>query len=82
MGDVHPGENKALLCQRLSQITFERWGLGNGKTTLCNSGFEAVEVAIKTSLLHSGKPGVIAFTGGYHGLGLRRVRGNGYSLVS
>ena len=69
MGDVHPGENKALLCQRLSQITFERWGLGTGKTTLCNSGFEAVEVAIKTSLLHSGKPGVIAFTGGYHGLG-------------
>ena len=69
MGDVHPGENKALLCKRLSQITFERWGLGNGKTTLCNSGFEAVEVAMKTSLLHSGKPGVIAFTGGYHGLG-------------
>ena len=69
MGDVHPSENKPLLCQRLSQITFERWGLGIGKTTLCNSGFEAVEVAIKTSLLHSGKPGVIAFNGGYHGLG-------------
>ena len=69
MGDVHPSENKALLCRRLSEITFERWGIGSGKTTLCNSGFEAVEVAIKTSLLHSGKSGVIAFTGGYHGLG-------------
>ncbi len=69
MGDVHPAENKVRLCQRLSQITFERWGLGVGKTTLCNSGFEAVEVAIKTSLLHSGKPGVICFSGGYHGLG-------------
>jgi 4-aminobutyrate aminotransferase-like enzyme len=69
MGDVHPAENKLLLCQKLSQITFERWGLGVGKTTLCNSGFEAVEVAVKTSLLHSGKPGVIGFTGGYHGLG-------------
>jgi 4-aminobutyrate aminotransferase-like enzyme len=69
MGDVHPTENKALLCRRLSEITFERWGLGLGKTTLCNSGFEAVEVAIKTSLLHSGKPGVISFTSGYHGLG-------------
>jgi 4-aminobutyrate aminotransferase-like enzyme len=69
MGDVHPAASKALLCQRLSAITFERWNLGLGKTTLCNSGFEAVEVAIKTSLLHSGKPGVIAFRNGYHGLG-------------
>src|SRR5260370_5941175 len=69
MGDVHPGENKALLCRRLSQINFERWGLGTGKTTLCNSGVEAVEDAIKTSLRHSGKPGVIAFTAGYHSLG-------------
>jgi 4-aminobutyrate aminotransferase-like enzyme len=69
MGDVHPTENKALLCRRLSEITFERWGLGHGKTTLCNSGFEAVEVAIKTSLLHSNKPGVISFSSGYHGLG-------------
>jgi 4-aminobutyrate aminotransferase-like enzyme len=69
MGDVHPAKNKALLCRKLSEITFERWGLGIGKSTLCNSGFEAVEVAIKTSLLHSGKPGVIAFQGGYHGLG-------------
>jgi 4-aminobutyrate aminotransferase-like enzyme len=69
MGDVHPTESKVLLCRKLSEISFERWGLGTAKTTLCNSGFEAVEVAIKTSLLHGGKPGVIAFTGGYHGLG-------------
>jgi 4-aminobutyrate aminotransferase-like enzyme len=69
MGDVHPSANKALLCEKLSAITFERWNLGLAKTTLCNSGFEAVEVAIKTSLLHSGKPGVIAFRNGYHGLG-------------
>src|SRR3984893_7195807 len=38
MGDVHPAENKLLLCRKLSEITFERWGLGVGKTTLCNSG--------------------------------------------
>jgi 4-aminobutyrate aminotransferase-like enzyme len=66
---VHPAENKVRLCQRLSQLTFERWALGVGKTTLCNSGFEAVEIAIKTSLLHSGKPGIIYFSGAYHGLG-------------
>jgi 4-aminobutyrate aminotransferase-like enzyme len=40
-----------------------------GKTIFCNSGFEAVEAALKTALLATGKPGVIAFTGAYHGLG-------------
>lgn len=39
------------------------------KTIFCNSGFEAVEAALKTALLATGKPDVIAFEGGYHGLG-------------
>src|SRR5204863_4299800 len=65
----HPTEIKARLCRKLSEITFERWNVGVGKTILGNSGFEAVEAALKTSLLHSGKSGVIAFSGAYHGLG-------------
>ena len=69
MGDVHPAALKADLCEQLSALTFERWGLGRGKTILGNSGSDAVEAALKTSLLHSGKPGVIAFRGAYHGLG-------------
>lgn len=69
MGDVHPTPLKAELCARLSGLTFERWGAGRGKTILGNSGFEAVEAALKTALLHSGKSGVIAFRGAYHGLG-------------
>ena len=69
MGDVHPTPLKAELCARLSALTFERWGAGAGKTLLGNSGFEAVEAALKTALLYSGKPGVIAFHGAYHGLG-------------
>ncbi len=69
MGDVHPATVKADLCESLSRITFERWKAGTGKTFLCNSGSEAVEAALKTALLHNGKPGVIAFEGGYHGLG-------------
>src|SRR5436190_4889500 len=40
-----------------------------GKTIFCNSGFEAVEAALKTAFLATGKSGVIAFTGAYHGLG-------------
>ncbi|HLX70149.1 MAG TPA: aspartate aminotransferase family protein [Verrucomicrobiae bacterium] len=41
----------------------------SGKTIFCNSGFEAIEAALKTAMLTAGKYGVIAFQGGYHGLG-------------
>jgi 4-aminobutyrate aminotransferase-like enzyme len=40
-----------------------------GKTIFSNSGFEAVESALKTAMLATGRPGVIAFAGAYHGLG-------------
>src|SRR5436309_10752580 len=40
-----------------------------GKTIFCNSGFEAVEAALKTATLATGKRGIIAFEGAYHGLG-------------
>ena len=82
MGDVHPTELKAEVCERLSALTFERWGAGGAKTILCNSGFEAVEAALKTSLLHSGKPGVIAFRGGYHGLGFGALAAGGIPFFS
>jgi 4-aminobutyrate aminotransferase-like enzyme len=41
----------------------------HAKTIFCNSGFEAVEAALKTALLATGKRGVIAFQGAYHGTG-------------
>jgi 4-aminobutyrate aminotransferase-like enzyme len=76
MGDVHPHALKAELAQELSRITFERWSSGatspgaiTGKTIFSNSGFEAVESALKTALLATGRERVIAFTGAYHGLG-------------
>jgi 4-aminobutyrate aminotransferase-like enzyme len=79
MGDVHPHELKARLARELSRITFERWarraapdsapGGRKGKTIFGNSGFEAVEAALKTARLATGNPGVIAFEGAYHGLG-------------
>lgn len=77
MGDVHPHARKAELARELSALTFERWSLESrgrrarqgGKTIFCNSGFEAVEAALKTAVLATGKFGVIAFTGSYHGLG-------------
>jgi 4-aminobutyrate aminotransferase-like enzyme len=80
MGDVHPHPRKAELARELSRITFERWTnppelkiqnskLKTGKVIFCNSGFEAVEAALKTAALATKKTGVIAFTGAYHGLG-------------
>ena len=77
MGDVHPHALKARLARELSRITFERWtrrkGYGGapetGKAIFGCSGFEAVEAALKTARLATGKAGVIAFRGGYHGVG-------------
>ena len=71
MGDVHPHARKAELARDLSRITFERWSNGkkSGKVIFSNSGFEAVESAFKTAMLATGKRGVIAFEGAYHGLG-------------
>jgi len=69
MGDVHPHARKAELARELSRITFERWTRSAGKTIFCNSGFEAVEAALKTAILATEKREVLAFTGGYHGLG-------------
>lgn len=37
------------------------------KTLLLSSGAEAVENAVKIARAHTKRPGVIAFTGGYHG---------------
>lgn len=71
MGDVHPHALKADLAQKLDEITFGRWTAGqvSAKTIFCNSGFEAVEAALKTAALATGRPGVVAFAGAYHGLG-------------
>ncbi|MFM7101184.1 MAG: aspartate aminotransferase family protein [Verrucomicrobiota bacterium] len=79
MGDVHPHPLKAELARALSEITFGRWGSSRraraagrprrGKVIFTNSGFEAVEAALKTALLATGRPGVLAFGGAYHGLG-------------
>ena len=78
MGDVHPTELKVEVCRRLSAMTFERWGLGVGKTLLANSGFEAVEGALKTAYVATGRAGVLHFQNGYHGLGYGALLGGGF----
>ncbi len=80
MGDVHPPVAKAALCRKLSEVTFERWGAGPGKVILGSAGFEAVEAALKTARLATGKSGVVAFAGGYHGLGYGAVTATGWEF--
>jgi 4-aminobutyrate aminotransferase/(S)-3-amino-2-methylpropionate transaminase len=70
MGDVHPHAGKALLLAELSRRTFGSWRSGaEAKSILTGSGSEAVECALKTARLATGRAGVIAFEGAYHGLG-------------
>jgi 4-aminobutyrate aminotransferase-like enzyme len=71
MGDVHPHARKAELARELSRVTFGRWTArqSTGKVIFGSSGFEAVEAAMKTARLATGRRHVIAFQGGYHGLG-------------
>ncbi|MEI8064507.1 MAG: aminotransferase class III-fold pyridoxal phosphate-dependent enzyme [Verrucomicrobiota bacterium] len=59
MGDVHPNELKLKLARELVTLTFRR----NARVIFANTGTEAVEVALKTAVVHTGRPGVIAFTG-------------------
>ncbi len=69
MGDIHPPTLKAELARELSRITFERLAKRTGKTIFCSSGFEAVEAALKTAHLATGRSRIIAFEDAYHGLG-------------
>lgn len=66
MGDVHPPEVKLELLERLAEVS--PWE--ECRSVLTTSGSEAVEVALKTALLATGRPGIVAFEGGYHGLTL------------
>jgi len=66
MGDVHPPESKLALLERL--IALAPWK--GARAVLGSSGSEAIEIALKTAILATGHPGIIAFAGGYHGLTL------------
>lgn len=66
MGDVHPPTAKVELLERLARLA--PWEGARG--VLASTGSEAVEIALKTALLATGRPGVLAFDGAYHGLTL------------
>jgi len=67
MGDVHPPAVKVELLEALA-ARFP--GGGPCRAVLGGSGSDAVETALKTALLATGRAGVVAFESAYHGLSL------------
>ncbi len=66
MGDVHPSEVRVRLLERLVQLAPS----GLERVFLATTGSEAVEAAMKTAMLATGKLQFAAFAGAYHGLSL------------
>ncbi len=73
MGDVHPTSVRTQLLERLSRV------LPNGldKTFLATTGSEAVEAALKTAVLATGKSRFVCYDGAYHGLSLGALEVSG-----
>jgi 4-aminobutyrate aminotransferase len=65
MGDVHPPAIKVELLERLAELL----PYDEPRVVLGVTGSDAVEAALKTAALATGRPGVVAFSGAYHGLG-------------
>ena len=65
MGDVHPADIKVTLLERLAAIAPDDLSV----SILSANGSDAVESALKTAVMATGRTGVMAFRGGYHGLG-------------
>lgn len=65
LGDLYSSDTKLLLLEELVALYPEP----GARVLLGQSGSDAVSAALKTAVLATGKPGVIAFEGAYHGLG-------------
>lgn len=61
---VTPYESAVALAEKLNSIVP---GPSDKKTMLVSTGAEAVENAVKIARAHTGRPGLIAFGGGFHG---------------
>jgi 4-aminobutyrate aminotransferase / (S)-3-amino-2-methylpropionate transaminase / 5-aminovalerate transaminase len=76
LGDLHPSDVKIDLLERLTGLFGEP-----SRAMLGLSGADSVEAALKTALLFTGRPGVVAFEGSYHGLSHGPLAACGYSAA-
>jgi 4-aminobutyrate aminotransferase/(S)-3-amino-2-methylpropionate transaminase len=61
---ITPYEPYVALCEKLNALAP---GKGPNKTVLMSTGAEAIENAVKIARVATGRPAVIAFSGGFHG---------------
>jgi 4-aminobutyrate aminotransferase-like enzyme len=70
LGDLAEADVAAELRRRL--------GAGGHEILLGVTGEDAVEIALRTALLATGRPGIVAFTSAYHGTGLLALAATGF----
>jgi len=74
LGDVHPSDVKIRLLEELAELA----PFDDARVILGMSGADSVEAALETAMLATGRAGVLAFEGGYHGLSLGALSVCGY----
>jgi 4-aminobutyrate aminotransferase-like enzyme len=77
LGDLQPSDVKVRLLSRLAAL----FPTQDCRVMLGLSGSDAVEAALKTALLFTGRAGVLAFEGGYHGLSYGPLAACGYDAA-
>jgi 4-aminobutyrate aminotransferase/(S)-3-amino-2-methylpropionate transaminase len=65
LGDMYPSDAKIALVEKLADL----YPAKGARVMLGQSGGDAITAALKTAKLATGKPGIVAFEGSYHGLG-------------
>jgi 4-aminobutyrate aminotransferase/(S)-3-amino-2-methylpropionate transaminase len=75
LGDVYPSDVKVALLERLAAMM----PFAGARALLATNGADAVEIGLQTARLATGRPGIVAFTGAYHGLSLGALDVCGYS---
>lgn len=73
LADAAPHVDRVRLAAELSA----RGPIRGGRVHFAVTGAEAVDIALKTVHLATGRPGVVAFHGGYHGTSLGALRATG-----
>ena len=74
MGDAFADVRRVMLMEALSRLT------GMPRVMLVTSGSEAVEVAMKTAVLATGRQTIVAFRGAYHGLSIAPLAALGHQV--
>ena len=73
LGDVHAHPARVALAEALAALA----PMPDAAVYFAASGSDAVEVALKTAVLATGRAGILAFAGGYHGLTLGPLAAGG-----